>query len=109
MPVAGPCFREERKCLSRRKLKTLRTYLGRVIRDVGCKTDGNSDLEAAFAKLLPLARRAEGGQDEEVAVRLACCGRCAADGHFGKNTKLHVDMPDFSGKGLQNRRNHLSP
>ncbi|MET4235811.1 hypothetical protein ACVWXN_007305 [Bradyrhizobium sp. i1.4.4] len=40
-----------------RKLKTLRTYLGRVIRDIGRKIAGNSGLEAAFAKLLPLARR----------------------------------------------------
>ena len=40
-----------------RMLKTLRTYLGRVIRDVGRKIAGNGALEAAFAKLLALARR----------------------------------------------------
>jgi hypothetical protein len=42
-----------------RKLKTLRTYLilGRVIRDIGRKIAGNGGLEAAFAKLLALARR----------------------------------------------------
>lgn len=39
-----------------RALKTLRTYLGRVIRDVGRKIEGDSGLEAAFAKLLALAR-----------------------------------------------------
>src|ERR1700716_1757997 len=38
-------------------LKKLRTYLGRVIRDIGRKIEGNSGLEAAFTKLLLLARR----------------------------------------------------
>lgn len=40
-----------------RKLRTLRTYLGRVIRDISRKIDGNGGLEAAFAKLLALVRR----------------------------------------------------
>jgi IS5 family transposase len=40
-----------------RMLKKLRTYLGRVIRDIGRKIEGNSGLEAAFAKLPLLARR----------------------------------------------------
>lgn len=40
-----------------RKLKTLRTYLGRVIRDIGRKIEGDSGLEAAFERLLMLARR----------------------------------------------------
>ena len=40
-----------------RKLKTLRTYLGRVIRDISRKIDGDGGLEAVFAKLLALARR----------------------------------------------------
>ncbi len=34
-----------------------RTYLGRVIRDIGRKIEGDGGLEAAFAKLLLLARR----------------------------------------------------
>src|SRR5919201_2925031 len=38
-------------------LKKLRTYLGRVIRDIGRKIENNGGLEAAFAKLLALARR----------------------------------------------------
>jgi transposase, IS5 family len=33
-------------------LKKLRTYLGRVIRDIGRKIEGDSGLEAAFARLL---------------------------------------------------------
>jgi transposase, IS5 family len=40
-----------------RMLKKLRTYLGRVIRDIGRKIEDNGGLETAFAKLLPLARR----------------------------------------------------
>src|SRR6202795_1320812 len=40
-----------------RMLRKLRTYLGRVIRDIGRKIEGNGALEAAFATLLPLARR----------------------------------------------------
>jgi hypothetical protein len=40
-----------------RALKKLRTYLGRVIRDVGRRIEGNGALEAAFTKLLALARR----------------------------------------------------
>jgi hypothetical protein len=40
-----------------RTLKKLRTYLGRVIRDIGRKIENNDALEAKFAKLLLLARR----------------------------------------------------
>jgi IS5 family transposase len=42
---------------SRRALKTLRTYLGRVIRDIGRRIKGNADLEAIFAKAISRARR----------------------------------------------------
>ncbi|MET4278906.1 putative TPR repeat methyltransferase [Bradyrhizobium sp. F1.2.2] len=40
-----------------RALKTLRTYLGRVIRDIGREIEGNGGLEATFTTLLMLARR----------------------------------------------------
>ena len=40
-----------------RMLKKLRTLLGRVVRDIGRKLDGDSGLQGAFAKLLLLARR----------------------------------------------------
>jgi IS5 family transposase len=42
---------------ARRALKTLRTYLGRVMRDIGRKIAGDATLEGRFAKLLLLARR----------------------------------------------------
>lgn len=40
-----------------RALRKLKTYLGRVIRDITRKIDGDSGLEAKFASLLSLARR----------------------------------------------------
>ena len=48
-----------------RMLKKLRTYLGRVIRDIGRKIEGNGGLEAAFAKLLLLARRVREQQQRQ--------------------------------------------
>jgi transposase, IS5 family len=42
---------------AKRMLKKLRTYLGRVIRDITRKIEGNSGLEVGFAQLLLLARR----------------------------------------------------
>jgi hypothetical protein len=40
-----------------RALKTIRTYLGRVIRDIVRKIKGEAELESAFAHPLMLARR----------------------------------------------------
>ncbi len=37
---------------ARRALKTLRTYLGRVMRDISRKIVGDAALEGRFAKLL---------------------------------------------------------
>jgi IS5 family transposase len=48
-----------------RMLKKLRTYLGRVIRDVGRKIEGDSGLEAAFAQLLALSRRVREQQQRQ--------------------------------------------
>jgi IS5 family transposase len=42
---------------ARRSLRKLKTYLGRVIRDIARKIDGDPRFEAAFAHLLSLARR----------------------------------------------------
>ena len=46
-------------------LKKLRTYLGRVIRDIGRKIENNGALEAKFASLLPLARRVREQQQRQ--------------------------------------------
>jgi IS5 family transposase len=48
-----------------RTLKKLRTYLGRVIRDIARKIDGDGGLQVAFAKLLPLARRVREQQQRQ--------------------------------------------
>jgi transposase, IS5 family len=42
---------------AKRSLRKLKTYLGRVIRDIARKIGGDPGLEAAFAPLLSLARR----------------------------------------------------
>ena len=42
---------------AQRALRTLKTYLGRVIRDIGRKVRGDEGLEQAFAQDLMLARR----------------------------------------------------
>src|SRR5271168_1194549 len=42
---------------AKRALRTLKTYLGRVIRDIARKIDSDPGLEAAFAHLLSLTRR----------------------------------------------------
>src|ERR1700723_689547 len=48
-----------------RMLKKLRTYLGRVIRDIARKIDGDGTLEAKFARLLSLARRVREQQQRQ--------------------------------------------
>jgi IS5 family transposase len=48
-----------------RTLKKLRTYLSRVIRDIGRKIEGNGGLEGTFAKLLLLARRVREQQQRQ--------------------------------------------
>ena len=45
-----------------RALRKLKTYLGRVIRDIARKIDGDPGLETAFAHLLGLARRVRAQQ-----------------------------------------------
>ena len=42
---------------AKRALRKLKTYLGRVIRDIARRIDGNHWLEAKFARLLALSRR----------------------------------------------------
>ena len=42
---------------AKRALRKLKTYLGRIMRDIVRKIEGNSELEAKFAGLLSLSRR----------------------------------------------------
>jgi transposase, IS5 family len=50
---------------ARRALKKLRTYLGRVMRDIGRKINGNDVLRPKFARLLSLASRVHGQQQHQ--------------------------------------------
>jgi len=50
---------------AKRMLKKLRTYLGRVIRDIARKIENNAALEVKFASLLSLARRVREQQQRQ--------------------------------------------
>ncbi|MGY4281522.1 hypothetical protein ACVWXO_000742 [Bradyrhizobium sp. LM2.7] len=85
-----------------RALKTLLTYLGRVIRDIGCKIDGNSGLEAAIAKLLPLPRRVREQQQRQRgpkvysphASELECIAQGKAHRPYGRQSlRCNHDQP----------------
>jgi hypothetical protein len=59
-----------------RMLKKLRTLLGRVIRDITRKMEGDSGLEAVFAQLLMLARRVREQQQRQRGPKVyPCCTR----------------------------------
>ena len=65
-----PSFRMDRYAHAKQfkranRMFKLRTYLGRVIRDIGRKIEANGVLEVAFAKLLALARRVHGQQQHQ--------------------------------------------
>jgi len=79
---------------ARRSLKTLRTYLGRVSRDIGRKIKGDDVLEEAFAWPLSLARRV---REQSQAQRRA--------GHQGsaKVYSLHAPEVECIGKGKAHR------
>jgi IS5 family transposase len=90
-----------------RKLMTLRTYLGRVIRDIVRKIEGNSGLEAAFAKLLPLAWRVREQQRQRGpkayplhAPEVECIGKGKATGLRVRRQSLrcHDDQPREGGQ-----------
>src|SRR5919201_6073868 len=79
-------------------LKKLRTYLGRVIRDIGRKIENNGGLEAAFAKLLALARRVREQQQRQRgpkvyslhAPEVECIGKGKADRPYEFGVKVSV-------------------
>ena len=92
-----------------RALKTLRTYLGRVIRDIGRKIEGNSGLEAAFAKLLSLARRVREQQQRQRgpkvyslhAPEVECIGKGKAHKPYEFGVKVSVATTIGHAKGGQ--------
>lgn len=92
-----------------RLLRKLRTYLGRVIRDIGRKIDGDSGLEAAFAKLLPLARRVHEQQQRQRgpkiyslhAPEVECIGKGKAHRPYEFRVKVSVATTISRAKGGQ--------
>ena len=58
-----------------RALRTIRTYLGRVIRDIGRKIRGEKALEALFAHELTLARRVRSSASISADARSIRCTR----------------------------------
>jgi transposase, IS5 family len=94
---------------ARRELKFLRTRLGRVIRDVRRKTDGNAALEERFATLLALAHRVR-HQDQHQrgpkvyslhAPEVECIGRGKARAPYEFGCKVSITTPVTAPKGGQ--------
>jgi len=92
-----------------RMLRKLRTYLGRVIRDIGRKIEGNGELEAAFAKLLALARRVREQQQRQRgpkvyslhAPEVECIGKGKAHRPYEFGVKVSVATTIGHAKGGQ--------
>ena len=92
-----------------RMLKKLRTYLGRVIRDITRKIEGNGGLEAAFTKLLALARRVREQQQRQRgpkvyslhAPEVECIGKGKAHRPYEFGVKVSVATTIGHAKGGQ--------
>src|SRR5450432_3638722 len=92
-----------------RMLKKLRTYLGRIIRDIGRKIEGDSGHEAAFAQLLMLARRVREQQQRQRgpkvyslhAPEVECIGKGKAHRPYEFGVKVSVATTISHAKGGQ--------
>jgi hypothetical protein len=92
-----------------RMLKKLRTYLGRVIRDIGRRIEGDSGHEAAFAQLLLLARRVRKQQQRQRgpkvnslrAPEVECIGKGKAHRPYEFGVKVSVATTISHAKGGQ--------
>src|SRR5437667_3307810 len=92
-----------------RALRTLKTYLGRVIRDITRKIDGDHGLEGRFAHLLSLARRVReqqrGQRGAKVyslhAPEVECIGKGKAHKPYEFGVKVSVATPLKHSKGGQ--------
>jgi transposase, IS5 family len=81
-----------------RMLKKLRTYLGRVIRDIGRKIENDEALEAKFTSLLVLARRVREQQQRQRgpkvyslhAPEIECIGKGKAHRPYEFGVKVSV-------------------
>jgi IS5 family transposase len=94
---------------ARRELKFLRTRLGRVIRDIGRKIEGNEALKARFAPLLDLAikvrhqdHRQRGPKVYSLhAPEVECIGKGKARSPYEFGCKVSLTTPVTSPKGGQ--------
>jgi transposase, IS5 family len=94
---------------ARRALKTLRTYLGRVMRDIGRKIADNAALEPKFAKLLLLARRVHEQQQRQRgpkvyslhAPEVECIGKGKAHRPYEFGVKVSVATTISHARGGQ--------
>src|ERR1700687_3896634 len=90
-------------------LRKLKTYLGRVIRDIARKIDGDHGLEAGFAHLLSLSRRVReqerGQRGAKVyslhAPEVECIGKGKAHKPYEFGVKVSVATPLKHSKGAQ--------
>jgi IS5 family transposase len=94
---------------ARRELKFLRTRLGRVIRDVGRKIEGDEALKARFARLLDLAIKVRHQDHRERgpkvyslhAPEVECIGKGKARSPYEFGCKVSLTTPVTSPKGGQ--------
>ena len=93
----------------RRELKFLRTRLGRLIRDINRKTDGQPELEARFAHILDLAIKVR-HQDHRQrgpkvyalhAPEVECIGKGKARAPYEFGCKVSIATPVTQPKGGQ--------
>jgi IS5 family transposase len=92
-----------------RALRTLRTYLGRVIRDIGRKIDGDEALQEAFARSLTLAgrvhRQKQNARGDKVyslhAPEVECIGKGKAHKPYEFGVKVSVATTLSHAKGGQ--------
>ncbi|MGY2890953.1 hypothetical protein ACVIHI_008067 [Bradyrhizobium sp. USDA 4524] len=94
---------------ARRQLKFLRTRLGRIIRDIRRKIDGDTVLEARFGPLLGLAQQVR-SQDQHQrgpkvyalhAPEVECIGKGKARAPYEFGCKVSIATPVTSPKGGQ--------
>ena len=94
---------------ARKALKFLRTRLGRVIRDIRRRIEGNADLEARFGSLLDLAvkvrlqdQRRRGRKVYSLhAPEVECIGKGKARAPYEFGCKVSIATPVTSPKGGQ--------
>jgi IS5 family transposase len=92
-----------------RALRTLKTYLGRIIRDISRKIEGDAGLDAKFAWLLSLARRVREQQRGQRGPKLyslhapevECIGKGKPHKPYEFGVKVSVATPLKHSKGGQ--------